>query len=69
MKVTPEMQGFLDNSRPPEDNSPMSCVLVLLRAIGVVLIVVDLSPVGYLYPSFYIQEGEVTRKVTELVTT
>jgi hypothetical protein len=29
----------------------------------------NLSHVGCLYPSFYIQGGEVTRKVTELVTT
>jgi hypothetical protein len=38
-------------------------------AIGVVLVVVDLSPMGCLYFSFYIKEGDVTRKVTESVTT
>jgi hypothetical protein len=35
----------------------MSCVLVLLMAIGMMLVVVDLSPVGCLYPSFYIHMG------------
>jgi hypothetical protein len=44
----------------------MSCVLVFLMAIGVVFVVVI---VGCLYPSFYIQGGEVKRKVTESVTT
>jgi hypothetical protein len=29
----------------------------------------DFSPVGCLYPSFNIQGGEVTRKVTESVIT
>jgi hypothetical protein len=49
--VTHEMQGFLDLL---EDNSPMSCALVLLVAIGVVLY---LSLWGCLYPSFYIKGG------------
>jgi hypothetical protein len=35
-------------------------------AIDVVLVS---SLVGYLYPSFYLQGGEVTRKVTESITT
>jgi hypothetical protein len=35
--------------------------------IDVVVEVGDLFPEGYLYPSFYIQGVEVTRKVTELV--
>jgi hypothetical protein len=35
----------------------MICVLVFLMAIGVVFEVVDLSLVGCLYPSFYIQGG------------
>jgi hypothetical protein len=35
-------------------------------AIGVVVVVV---PWGCLYPSFYIQVGKVTKKVTESVTT
>jgi hypothetical protein len=39
----------------------------------VVVVVVDLSPVRCLYPSFYVHRGggggEITRKVTELVTT
>jgi hypothetical protein len=49
----------------------MSCVLVLLMAIGVVFVLVGLVPGGCLYPSFYIQGGggEVTRKITESVTT
>jgi hypothetical protein len=47
----------------------MICVLVFLMAIGVVFEVVDLSLVGCLYPSFYIQGGKVTRKVTESVMT
>jgi hypothetical protein len=41
MMVTQETQGFLDRFRP--HNSPMSCVLVLLMAIGVVLCLSDLS--------------------------
>jgi hypothetical protein len=45
------MQRFLDLL---EDNSPMSYVLVLLVAIGVVLC---LSLWGCLYPSFYIKGG------------
>jgi hypothetical protein len=39
-------------------------------AIDVVVVVVDLTLVGCLYPSSYIQGGGVvTRKVTESVTT
>ncbi len=64
--VTQETQEFLDRFILPEDNSPTSCVLVLLMAIDAV---VEVFPWGYLYPSFYIQGGEVTRKVTESVTT
>jgi hypothetical protein len=44
----------------------MSCVLVLLMAIGVV---VEVVPMGCLYLSFYIQGGEVITKVTESVIT
>jgi hypothetical protein len=36
--------------------------------IDVVIVVVDLSLWGCLYPSFYIQRGVVTRKVPESVT-
>jgi hypothetical protein len=49
-----------------EDNSPTSCVLVLLMAIDVVL---DLSPRGASTPPFISKGGDVTRKVTESVTT
>jgi hypothetical protein len=38
-------------------------------AINVVVVGVELSPIECLYPSFYIQGGEVIRKVTESVTT
>jgi hypothetical protein len=48
-----------------EDNSHTSCVLVLLIAIGVI---VRLSLVGCIYPSFYIKGDDVTRKVIESVT-
>jgi hypothetical protein len=48
----------------PEDNSHMSCVLVFLMAIDIIVLLV-----GCLYPSFYIQGGEVTKKVAESVTT
>jgi hypothetical protein len=41
----------------------------LLMAVGVVVVLLDLSLWGCLYPSFYIQGGEVTRKVAESVTT
>jgi hypothetical protein len=51
-----------------EDNNPMPYVVVLFVAIDVVVVVVT-CPLGCLYPSFYIQGGEVTKKVTELVTT
>jgi hypothetical protein len=37
--------------------------------VDVVVEVVDLSPVGCLFPSFYIQGGKVIRNVTESVTT
>jgi hypothetical protein len=37
--VTQEMQGFLDCSGLPEDNSPTFYVLVLLMAIDVVVVV------------------------------
>jgi hypothetical protein len=47
--------------------------LYMLMTIDVVVVVLglvlDLSPRGCLYPSFYIQGGEVTWKVTESVTT
>jgi hypothetical protein len=36
------------------DNSPTSCVHVLVMAIGIVFLVL---PLGCLYPSFYIQRG------------
>jgi hypothetical protein len=36
--VTQEMQGFLDRLSLTEDNSPTSCVIVLLMAIGVVVV-------------------------------
>jgi hypothetical protein len=62
--VTQETQQFLNKFM--EDNSPMSCVLVLLMTI----VLLFFTPVGCLYPPpFYIQGGEVTRKVTESVTT
>jgi hypothetical protein len=65
--VAQEKQEFLDRLRPSEYNSPMSCVLVLLMTINVA---VEVVTVGCFYPSFYIQGGgEVTRKVTESVTT
>jgi hypothetical protein len=67
--VTQETQGFIDRFRPQKDNSPMSCVLVLLMAIGVAVEVVDLSPRGASTPPFISKGGEVTRKVTESVTT
>jgi hypothetical protein len=38
----------------PKDNSPTSCVLVLLMAIDAM---VEVVPVGCLYLSFYIQGG------------
>jgi hypothetical protein len=41
------------------DNSPTSCVLVLLMAIDAV---VEVFPWGYLYPSFYIQGGRGYRE-------
>jgi hypothetical protein len=44
----------------------MSCVLVLLMAIGDVL---DLSPGCASTPPFISKGGEVTRKVTKSVTT
>jgi hypothetical protein len=47
----------------------MSCVLELLMTIDVVLVVLGHVLWGCLYPSFYTQGGEVTRKVTESVTT
>jgi hypothetical protein len=60
----------------PEDNSPTSCVLVLLMAIDVVVIIVILvltstsSPSrGASTPPFISKGGEVTWKVTESVTT
>jgi hypothetical protein len=34
-----------------------------------VVVFVGLAPWECLYPSFYIQGGEVIRKVTELITT
>jgi hypothetical protein len=37
--VTKETQVFLDRFRPPEDNSHMSCILVLLMAIDVAVLV------------------------------
>jgi hypothetical protein len=39
MMVTQETQGFLDRFSPVEDNSPTSCVLILLLAIDVVVVV------------------------------
>jgi hypothetical protein len=50
----------------PEGNSPTSYVLVLLMAIAVVFLVL---PRGASMPPFISKGGEVTRKVTELVTT
>jgi hypothetical protein len=38
-------------------------------AIDVVVVVVELVLWGCLYPPFIFKEGEVTRKVTESVTT
>jgi hypothetical protein len=48
----------------------MSCVLVLLVAINVVVVVLLLLGHvlwGGMYASFYIQGGEIIRKVTESV--
>jgi hypothetical protein len=47
----------------------MLYIFVLIMAIDVVVVGVELSPIECLYPSFYIQGGEVIRKVTESVTT
>jgi hypothetical protein len=63
MMVTQETQGFLDRFSPVEDNSPTSCVLILLLAIDVVVEVQ-----GVPLPSFYIQGVGVIRKVPKLVT-
>jgi hypothetical protein len=59
-----------------EDNSPTSCVLVLLLAIDMVVVVVRLvltsssCPFGGASTSPFISKGaKVTRKVTEWVTT
>jgi hypothetical protein len=46
-------RGFLDRFRPLEENSPMSCVLVLLIAIDVAVVLVGLvltSPLGVPLP-------------------
>ncbi len=48
-----------------EDNSSTSYVLVLLMAIDIAVV---LLIVVRLYPSFYIQGGEIIRKITESVT-
>jgi S-ribosylhomocysteine lyase LuxS involved in autoinducer biosynthesis len=42
---------------------------VLMLHLAVCVVVVDLSPLGCLYPSFYIQGGEVIRKIIKLVRT
>jgi hypothetical protein len=55
--VTQDTQGFLDRSGLLEDNSPMSCVLVLLMVIDVVVVSLGLVPRGVFYPSFCIQGG------------
>jgi hypothetical protein len=47
----------------------MSCVLVLLMAIGVVVEVADFYPGDASTPTFISKGGEVTRKVTKSVTT
>jgi hypothetical protein len=47
-----------------EDNSPTSCILILLMAIDVVVIIVG----GAIALLLYIQGGRVTRKVRESVT-
>jgi hypothetical protein len=44
-------------------------ILVLLIAIGVILVVVDLSFMGASTPPFIFKESEITRKVIESVTT
>jgi hypothetical protein len=46
----------------------MSCVLVLLMAIGIVVVVV-LVPLGVPLTLLLYPWGEVTRKVTESITT
>jgi hypothetical protein len=48
-----------------KDNSPTSCILVLLMIVGVVVVSL---PWECLYPSFYIKGGDVTIKITESVT-
>jgi hypothetical protein len=40
MMVTEEMKGFLDMFKSPEDNSHISCVLLLLMAINIIVVVV-----------------------------
>jgi hypothetical protein len=52
----------------------MSYVFVLLMSIDVVIVVVGLVLVQLfswecLYPSFYIQWGKITNKITKSVTT
>jgi hypothetical protein len=48
------------------DSSPTSCVLVLLIAIDVVVVVV---PYAVSLPLLLYSRGEITRKVTESITT
>jgi hypothetical protein len=48
------------------DYSPTSCVHVLVMAIDIVFLVL---PLGASIPPFISKGDEVTRKVTELVTT
>jgi hypothetical protein len=60
----------------PKDNSPTSCVLILLLTINVVVIICwtfltsSSCPFrGASTPSFISKGGEVKRKITESVTT
>jgi hypothetical protein len=59
----------LTGSGLPEDNRPRFCVLVLLMAIDVVVVCLGHFSSGASTPPFVSKGGEVTRKVTESVTT
>jgi hypothetical protein len=53
---------------PPNDNSPTSCVLVLIMTIDVVVVVCWTCPLWGIYIPPFTLGGEVIMKVTELVT-
>jgi hypothetical protein len=50
-------------------DSPTSCVLIFLMSIDVAVVIVNLSFGGASTPPFISMEDEVTREVTESVTT